>query len=54
LNVTQLSVAAEEKRAKNLANDLKVLNEAAKTRHNDLVEVIEQAKANLAQAKLIR
>jgi hypothetical protein len=41
LNVTRLSVAAEEKRAKDLSDDLKVLNEAAGTRHNNLVEVTE-------------
>jgi hypothetical protein len=54
LNVTRLSVVAEEKRAKDLANDLKVLNEVARTRRNDLVEATEWAKADLAQAKLIR
>jgi hypothetical protein len=54
LSVTQLSAAAEEKRAKDLADDLKVLNEAARTKHNDLVEVTKWVKANFAQAKLIR
>jgi hypothetical protein len=54
LSVTWLSAAAEEKRAKDLADDLKILNEAARTRHNDLMEVTERAKADLAQAKLIR
>jgi hypothetical protein len=47
LSVTRLSAAAE-KRAKDLADDLKVRNEAARTKHNDLVEVTEWAKADLA------
>jgi hypothetical protein len=54
LSVTWLSAAAEEKRAKDLADDLKILNEAARTRHNDLMEVTERAKADLAQAKFIK
>jgi hypothetical protein len=54
LSVTRLSAAAEEKRAKDLADDLKVLNEVARTRRNDLVEVTEWAKADLAQAQLTR
>jgi hypothetical protein len=37
LSVTRLSATAEEKRAKDLADDLKVLNKVARTRRNDLV-----------------